>query len=110
LTALQLPLYVRDAIAAVMNPRFVALLMSPDQHELHLAPLQLRETVAAFDGPPPAWLVDPHGPGSSEAAFAELPPGDYYLVADEAGIATRYALCIATGNTCAPGGTTQASR
>jgi alkylated DNA repair dioxygenase AlkB len=31
-------LYVRDAVAAVMNPRCVALLMSPDQHELPLAP------------------------------------------------------------------------
>lgn len=53
-------------------------------------------------------LVDPEvidssrGPGSSERLTALLQPGtDYYLVVvDDAGVATRYSLCVAAGSTC----------
>ena len=42
------------------------------------------------------------GPGSSETLTASLQPGtDYYLiVVDDAGVATRYSLCVAAGSTC----------
>jgi hypothetical protein len=42
-----------------------------------------------------------HQPGSSEEFHFEAVPGDWYvLVADEAGIPTRYGLCIAAAATC----------
>ena len=41
--------------------------------------------------------------GSAERLTAELGPGDYYLVvSDEAGVPTRYSLCLAIGNECSP--------
>jgi hypothetical protein len=47
------------------------------------------------------WTAEARAPGSSEQLSLELPAGDYYLVvADEAGVATRYALCAAMGNDC----------
>ena len=47
------------------------------------------------------WLAQSRALGSSERASAELFPGDYYLVvSDEAGVPTRYALCLAIGNDC----------
>jgi len=49
------------------------------------------------------WLAESRTPGSSERASAELFPGDYYLVvSDEAGVPTRYGLCLAIGNDCDP--------
>lgn len=49
------------------------------------------------------WLAESHTPGSSERVSAELLPGDYYLVvSDEAGVPTRYGVCIAIGNDCVP--------
>jgi hypothetical protein len=49
----------------------------------------------------PDWTVQSHQPGSYERITAELPTGDYYLaVADEAGVPTRYGLCISIGNDC----------
>ena len=47
-------------------------------------------------------LAQSHEPGHSETLSFEVPPlRDYYVVvADEAGVATRYALCIAEGSTC----------
>jgi Bacterial pre-peptidase C-terminal domain len=40
-------------------------------------------------------------PGSTETIALEVGAGDYYLVvADEAGVPTRYALCIALGTAC----------
>ena len=48
-----------------------------------------------------AWTAETHVPGSNERLQVELAAGDYYLaVADEAGVATRYGLCIAVGNDC----------
>jgi hypothetical protein len=57
------------------------------------------------------WQAESHDPGSSERVSAELDPGDYYLVvSDEAGVATRYGLCIALGNDCIPGVTAASAR
>lgn len=40
-------------------------------------------------------------PGSREALTTSLGPGAYYLiVVDDAGVATRYSLCLAQGSTC----------
>ena len=48
------------------------------------------------------WFAEARAPGSDERMSLELPAGDYYLViADEAGVATRYALCAVIGNDCA---------
>jgi len=47
------------------------------------------------------WIAEARAPGSSERMSLELPAGDYYLVvADEAGVATRYGLCAVIGNDC----------
>jgi hypothetical protein len=41
------------------------------------------------------------GPGPTQTIAEEISPGDYYVVvADEAGVPTRYALCIALGTVC----------
>ena len=62
------------------------------------------EAIAWFDQrtqPQVEWLAQSRALGSSERASAELFPGDYYLVvSDEAGVPTRYALCLAIGNDC----------
>jgi hypothetical protein len=42
-----------------------------------------------------------HTVGSSETLNAELSAGDYYLIVlDEAGVPTRYSMCIAIGSDC----------
>jgi hypothetical protein len=59
-------------------------------------------------GSPPADRVNrevihsSRAPGSSETLTALLNPGtDYYfVVVDDAGVATRYSLCVAAGSTC----------
>jgi hypothetical protein len=39
--------------------------------------------------------------GSTESLTIEAEPGEYYLtILDEAGVPTRYSLCIGSGNTC----------
>jgi hypothetical protein len=46
-------------------------------------------------------IEEVHTPGSAEMLNAELNPGDYYLIVlDEAGVATRYSVCIAVGSDC----------
>jgi hypothetical protein len=53
------------------------------------------------DGSVVPWLAESHEVGPAERLSSELPPGDYYLVvSDEAGVPTRYALCLAVGNDC----------
>jgi hypothetical protein len=48
-----------------------------------------------------ALVAESHQEGSSETVNFEVEPGDWYaVVADEAGVATRYAICIAVGATC----------
>jgi hypothetical protein len=45
--------------------------------------------------------AEAHGSGSTETLNAEVSPGDHYLIVlDEAGVATRYSLCIAVGSDC----------
>jgi hypothetical protein len=46
--------------------------------------------------------AESHAAGSDEELVADVTPGDYYLIVmDEAGVPTRYSLCMAIGNTCA---------
>ena len=47
------------------------------------------------------WPLESHAPGSSESLTIQAPPGDYYVaVVDDAGVATRYGICIGLGSTC----------
>ena len=49
------------------------------------------------------WTAESHEPGSSERISLELEEGIHYLaVFDEAGVPTRYSLCIQLGNDCVP--------
>lgn len=45
--------------------------------------------------------IESHVPGSAENLVIEAFPGDYYLaVVDDAGVPTRYTLCIGRGSSC----------
>ena len=45
--------------------------------------------------------AESHAAGSDETLAISAPPGDYYLaVIDEAGVPTRYTVCIARGSVC----------
>jgi hypothetical protein len=58
--------------------------------------LVLRPVDDLFDG-----LFDAHTSGPEERLTLQAVPGDYYLaVTDDAGVPTRYALCIAIGADC----------
>jgi hypothetical protein len=47
------------------------------------------------------WTIRSHSAQSGETVGVELEPGDYYLaIVDDAGVATRYALCMALGASC----------
>jgi hypothetical protein len=45
--------------------------------------------------------IESHAPGSAEILAIQVGPGDYYLaVIDEAGLPTRYSVCMAIGTAC----------
>jgi hypothetical protein len=58
--------------------------------------LALRPVDDLFDG-----LFDSHAEGPEERLALQVVPGDYYLaVTDDAGVPTRYSLCITIGADC----------
>jgi hypothetical protein len=65
---------------------------------LHLASIRNSSGEEYISG----WAAEANVIGSDEILTTEVEPGDYYLaVTDGAGVATRYALCLALGNDCA---------
>jgi hypothetical protein len=64
---------------------------------LHIARTDFRDV----EGNPVGWAAEADSEGSDEILTLEIEPGDYYLaVSDNRGVATRYAICAAFGNSC----------